>query len=78
MISCPIKKVYNLNNKYLLFMGKNYLFIKYSLLEREFSPVVTNNFIPASEINYNDYEIKSITQDYIILNDFNNTYIYII
>ena len=78
LISCPIKKVYNLNNKYLLFMGKNYLFIKYSLLEREFSPVVTNNFIPASEINYNDYEIKSITQDYIILNDFNNKYIYII
>jgi len=78
LISCPINNVYNLNNEYLLFMGQNYLFIKYSLLEREFSPVVTNNFIPASEIDYNDYEIKSILQDYIILNDFNNKYIYII
>jgi len=78
LISCPINNVYNLNNEYLLFMGQNYLFIKYSLLEREFSPVVTNNFIPASKIDYNDYEIKSILQDYIILNDFNNKYIYII
>ena len=78
IISCPINNVYNLNNEYLLFMGQNYLFIKYSLLEREFIPVVTNNFIPASEIFYDDYEIKSIIQDYIILNDFNNKYIYII
>jgi len=78
LVSCPINNVYNLNNEYLLFMGQNYLFIKYSLFEREFSPVVTNNFIPASEIDYNDYEIKSILQDYIILNDFNNKYIYII
>jgi len=78
LVSCQINNVYNLNNEYLLFMGQNYLFIKYSLLEREFSPVVTNNFIPESEIDYNNYEIKSILQDYIILNDFNNKYIYII
>ena len=78
LISCPINNVYNLNNEYLLFMGQNYLFIKYSLLEREFTPVVTKNFIPASEIDYDNYEIKSIIQDYIILNDFNNKYIYII
>ena len=78
LISCPINNVYNLNNEYLLFMGQNYLFIKYSLLEREFTPVVTNNFIPASEFDYNDYKIKAILKDYIILNDFNNKYIYII
>ena len=78
MISCPINNVYNLNNECLLFMGHSYLFIKYSLLEREFIPVVTNNFIPVREINYNDYEIKAILKDYIILNDFNNKYFYII
>ena len=78
MISCPINNIYNLNNEYLLFMGQKYLFIKYSLLEREFIPVVTNNFMPASEINCNDYEIKAILKGYIILNDFNNKYFYII
>ena len=78
LISSPINNIYNLNNEYLLFMGQDYLFIKYSLLEREFIPVVTNNFIPSSVIDYNDYEIISIMKDYIILNDFNNKYIYII
>ena len=59
-------------------MGKNYLFIKYSILERQFIPVVTNNFIGSNQIDYNNFEIKTIIQDYIILNDFNNKYIYII
>ena len=78
LISDKINNVYNLNNEYLLFMGQQYLFIKYSLLESEFLPVVTNNFLPCSLIDYKDYEINNILQDKIILNNHNDKIFYII
>ena len=79
--SSKIYNIYNFNNNSLIFMGEKYLFFNYSLKDREFSPVVTLNFLSNNEnemINYKNYEIKSIYMDNIILNNNNKKVMYII
>ena len=78
IIDNPINNIYNLNNEYLLFTGEDYIFIKYSISKREFSPMITKNFFPNKLIDYKNLEIKHITKDIIILNDFKNKIIYFI
>ena len=76
--SNKINNIYNLNNEFLIFTGDKFLFIIYSIKKREFFPVITNNYINNIEKEYNNYEIKKIYEDNIILNDLNKKIIYII
>lgn len=70
---------YNLNNESLIFMGQNYLFVKYSIKEKNFIPVVTKNFMGNKDINvFDNYEIKHISEKYIILNNLKEKIIYFI
>jgi len=69
-LNSDINNIYNFNNEYLIFMGENYLLLKYLIKEKEFIPIVTSNFISNKEKNYNNYEIKHISSKYFILNNF--------
>ena len=77
IIDNEITNIYNLHNEYLLFMVEEYLFIKYSISKREFTPTITNNFLNNS-IDYKNIEIKHIIENKIILNDLKNKIFYII
>ena len=59
-------------------MGETYLFIKYLLKEKKFVPVVTGNYIDNNVDNFNNYEIKYISDNYIILNNLEKKEIYFI
>ena len=70
--------IYNMDNKNLIFMGEKYLLIKYILKNKEFVPFINNNFLNNKKDNYNDYEIKYLNYDFIIMNDNEKKIIYLI
>ena len=69
VLNTKINNIYNFNNQYLIFMGENYLFIKYSIKDKEFIPLIRTNYIFNTVNNFNHFEIKHISQNYIILNN---------
>ena len=78
VLNSKINNIYNFNNKKIILMGEKFLFMTLTLNNRELSSLNSLNFLPDKDINYNNYEIKSIFNDYIILNDFEKKIIYII
>ena len=58
-------------------MGENYLINIYSLKDKKFDSLATINFFPNID-NFNNFEIKGITLNKIILNDLDNKIVYII
>ena len=77
-LNSKINHIYNVKNEYLIFMGQNYLFIKYLIKEKQFIPLVTGNYISNNSKNYNKYEIKNISEYFIILNNIEEKIIYFI
>ena len=67
VINTKINNINNLKNEYLIFMGQQYLFVKYLIKEKEFIPITTPNYIANNENDFNNYEINNISQNYIIL-----------
>ena len=65
----PIINIYNCNNNYLIFLGKNFCIFSYDIKNNKFVSSITNNFIPNFKKDINSYEIKYIFSGIIILNN---------
>ena len=63
------KQIYNLNNKYIIFVGDKYLLSFYSIKNREFIPLPNSNSIEKNISKYINFEISDISQNLIILNN---------
>ena len=72
-----IVNIYNYNNS-LIFMGDKYLFIEYNIKDKEFYPLISPNFLPDKEDHYNNYKIEYLNTNFIILNNFNKKFFYVI
>ena len=59
-------------------MGEKYLFIKYSLKDKDFAPCLSNSFLSDENNNFNNYEIKYLSSDLIIMNNYIKKIIYLI
>ena len=53
VLNTKINNVYNLKNEYLIFMGEKYLFVKYSIKNKEFFPITTLNYINNKANDFN-------------------------
>jgi len=73
-----IKHIYKFGNKGLLFMGEKYLFSNFLFHSKKFKSPALYNFLPISNINYNDYEIIYMNSSLIILNNHKEKIFYII
>ena len=77
VMNSKINNIYNYKNRFLLFMGENYFINAFSLESKKFLPLSTINLFLNLD-NFNNFEIKEIVNDKIILNDFKNKIIYFI
>ena len=78
VFSSKINNIYNMDNEGLIFMGEKYLFIEYSLKDKDFAPCLSNNFLSGENNNFNNYEIKYLSSDLIIMNNYIKKIIYLI
>ena len=69
---------YNFNNISILFLVDKYLFIEFDFKKQQFYSPITKNFLPNKVDNYNDFEIKHIFSNFIILNNSNKKGFYIL
>ena len=77
VLNTLINKVYNFNDEKLIFLGTNYFIMTYSIKGKEFVPILYGDLIPNKK-NYNNFEIKYISSDSILLDDKENKIIYTI
>ena len=78
IFNSKINNVHNYKNKFLLFMGEQYLFIAFSLKTKKFFGFESSNLIKSEKNNYNNYEIIKIISNKIIINNNNDKIINII
>ena len=64
-----INNIYNYQNKFLLFMGEQYLFIPFSLKTKKFLGFESSNLIINNTHNYNNYDIIHIISNKILINN---------
>ena len=69
IFNSKINNVHNYKNKFLLFMGEQYLFIAFSLKTKKFFGFESSNLIKSEKNNYNNYEIIKIISNKIIINN---------
>ena len=73
-----IFNVYNYKNKFLFFMGEDYLLIAYSLIKKNFLALETSNLIQNNNNKYKNFEILENSSDKIIINNSEDNIINII
>ena len=73
-----IFNVYNYKNKFLFFMGEDYLLIAYSLIKKNFLVLETSNLIQNNNNKYKNFEILENSSDKIIINNSEDNIINII
>ena len=78
IFNSKINNIYNFQNKFLLFMGEQYLFIAFSLRTKKFLGFESSNLIKNEQNNYNNYGIIKIISNKIIINNNKNKIINII
>ena len=72
-----INNIYNYNNKQIIFMGEQYLFLNYSLKDKTFDSFLFQSFLPdKDDSNFNNYKIEYLSDELIILNDKDKKIIY--
>ena len=75
VFNTKINHVYNYGNRFIIFMGDNYLLDLFSIKEKNFRPYLIDDHI---KDKYNDFDIKYIYEGkYIIFDDFSEKNIYI-
>lgn len=57
-------------------MGEKYLFSQFSIPNKEFNSPILYNFLSVNKNNYNDYEIKYMNSNLMILNNYNEKIFY--
>ena len=77
IFNSKINNIYNYLNKFLFFMGENYLINAYSLKDKRFYTLAPINFF-IDRNNFNDFGIIQITSEEVVLNDSKNKFIYFI
>ena len=78
IINSKINNIYNYKNKFILFMGEDYLFDAFSLINKKFLGLSYISFIDNNKKDFNDFKIEQIISDKIIINNFKDKIIYII
>ena len=76
IFNSKINNIYNYHNKYLLFMGEQYLFFTFSLKSKKFWGLESANLIKNN--NYNNFEIMNIFSNKILINNIEDKIINII
>ena len=78
IINSKINNIYNYKNKFILFMGEDYLFDAFSLINKKLLGLSYISFIDNNKKDFNDFKIEQIISDKIIINNFKDKIIYII
>ena len=69
IFNSKINNIYNYKNKFLLFMGEQYLLIPFSLRSKKFLGFESSNLFKNNSDNYNNYEIINIISNKILINN---------
>ena len=69
MYNSKINNIYIYQNKLLLFIGEQYLFVPFSFKSKKFLGIESGNLIKTNSNNFNNFKIIKITCDKIIIND---------